>query len=442
MVSSRTLGRLLGVAALLTGGSADTAVAETTCAAFVGFPLAVDQVPNPDSGGGEEACFRAKVIAALNSRGRSNGLAGLDTMGRLPASQLPLNADVSGWNIKLPDGTASTLASTVAGRLSQAGGSLTGLLSVPKLQIGSIADAAGLNPIYSYINESASPGQGVFGPSHVFVVNRLGGNGNREAVHIEADTSVGRVGDQIVGGMSAGRIVAGSGTAYGWNAYARVDEIAGPDSQAIGEEVNVDARRDVAAKVGIQIVDVATSTGAGASIDAALLMSRQTGAKGFETGIQFGYNSKEAQASIDAGYGIRSGGTLINALPTTLALRSGLDLSGVQKPFTDAAVKLAVGNAIRFGANGAGGSVVSATATSGGSMLFGANLTVIDFGGGQQNKFTPSGYTTTGSIIESTPATPAHSSSPCSVGQHAWDASYEYRCVAMNHWKRVPLSDF
>ena len=43
-------------------------------------------------------------------------------------------------------------------------------------------------------------------------------------------------------------------------------------------------------------------------------------------------------------------------------------------------------------------------------------------------------------LVEAHPAVPASSHAPCTPGQHAWDASYEYRCVAPNHWKRAALS--
>lgn len=434
---------LLSILVLLTSGAAEHPGAETACSAFPSFSLTVDGKHGISLQSREGArCSGTQVIAALDPAGRLSDLASFETESQFPAPRLRSTATVSDWIVKPPEKSTLTLARATAERPPQPGDAVNGPFAVSKLQVGPLVDAKGLNPIYSYMNENTSPGSGVFGPSHVFVVNRLGGNGNREAVHIEADSSVGQVGDQIVGGLAAGRIVAGTGTAYGWNPYARVDAIAGSGSQAIGEEVNVDVRRDVAAKVGVQIVDVATSTGEGTSIDAALLLSRQTGARGFQTGIQFGYNGKDPQAAIDAGYGIRPGGTLIHTLPTTLSLQAGLDLSGVQKPFTDAAVKLAAGNTIRFGTNGMGGSVSSRTSSKGGSILFGANATILDFGGGQQNKFGPTGYTTTGSITEAAPATPARSSASCAVGQHAWDANYEYRCVATNHWKRAPLSDF
>ena len=70
-----------------------------------------------------------------------------------------------------------------------------------------------------------------------------------------------------------------------------------------------------------------------------------------------------------------------------------------------------------------------------------ANLTLI--------KLTPantvevgvgSGNVVMPSIIESVSGPPASSTSPCITGQHTWDASYEYRCVASNTWKRAALT--
>lgn len=50
------------------------------------------------------------------------------------------------------------------------------------------------------------------------------------------------------------------------------------------------------------------------------------------------------------------------------------------------------------------------------------------------------GLTVTGTVQESTSVTPASATDTCIRGQHAWDASYEYRCVATNTWRRAALS--
>ncbi len=44
-----------------------------------------------------------------------------------------------------------------------------------------------------------------------------------------------------------------------------------------------------------------------------------------------------------------------------------------------------------------------------------------------------------GTRIDMNAVTPASSSSPCEVGERAWDHLYEYRCVAKDRWKRAAL---
>lgn len=45
-----------------------------------------------------------------------------------------------------------------------------------------------------------------------------------------------------------------------------------------------------------------------------------------------------------------------------------------------------------------------------------------------------------GSLREEGSAPPTSAHAPCIAGQHAWDANYEYRCVAPNLWKRAALA--
>ena len=46
------------------------------------------------------------------------------------------------------------------------------------------------------------------------------------------------------------------------------------------------------------------------------------------------------------------------------------------------------------------------------------------------------------SVTETTSQTPSSSTAACTIGQHAWDTNYEYRCVATNQWRRLALSSF
>lgn len=361
----------------------------------------------------------------------------LQTRGAAPISDVAEVGATPGVNE-----ATRTLANLLAKRLPLTGGTLTGPLTLPRVQIGPASSPTGYDPIYSINSESATPGVGAFGPSHVFIINRQpGSNGNRESIHVEMNSSGGATGDQIVGGMLAGRIVGGSGTAYGSNPYCWVDVAADGHSQCIGEETDTDARRDVAAKVGIQVVDVATSIGKGTAIEAAYLAARQPGGSGFGTGLQFGYIGS-SQADRDARYPVRSGGAIIYSLPTTIKMRTGIDFSAIETPFTDAAIKLAPGNTVSFGQNGSGGTLRSATDNGAGSVIFGSGITIVDFGGRQQHRFTPNSFTTSVPIIEAMPSTPASSTAACTTGQRAWDQNYEYRCVATDTWKRAALAAF
>ena len=54
----------------------------------------------------------------------------------------------------------------------------------------------------------------------------------------------------------------------------------------------------------------------------------------------------------------------------------------------------------------------------------------------------PGGNVVTASITETRSNAPKSGSSPCTIGQHAWDQNFEYRCVAANRWKRMALTPF
>ncbi len=54
----------------------------------------------------------------------------------------------------------------------------------------------------------------------------------------------------------------------------------------------------------------------------------------------------------------------------------------------------------------------------------------------------PNGNVVASSITEPRSDAPLSASSPCAIGQHAWNSDFEYRCVATNRWKRTALSSF
>lgn len=63
-------------------------------------------------------------------------------------------------------------------------------------------------------------------------------------------------------------------------------------------------------------------------------------------------------------------------------------------------------------------------------------------GGGPVLRVDDSGTVEAASVREARPRPPRDSRAPCTPGDHAWDASYEYRCVAPDRWKRAALSDW
>ena len=191
----------------------------------------------------------------------------------------------------------------------------------------------------------------------------------------------------------------------------------------------------------------------------------------FQRGINFAFDSLIGTDGADADTGVahalnlargqmidwysRSGGgsvagafqmgSLITSAGTPLRLiatDSGLEVQN----FTNGVD----GFRVAVPANVANGVVVS-SATSGNGVSVGANgsdanvnMTLQGKGAGWVFINNSAGYfalSPTGKLNEPT-FTPASSSDTCTTGDRAWDASYEYRCVATNTWKRSALSTF
>ncbi len=108
----------------------------------------------------------------------------------------------------------------------------------------------------------------------------------------------------------------------------------------------------------------------------------------------------------------------------TLSASGTASVGNVTLP-TLGAVQMDVGAGLSLGTHGA--RIIGA----GGHLFF-------DNWDGDVNFRAPVTFTKT--VIETVTTTPASSTAPCSVGQHAWDANYEYRCVQANVWKRAALS--
>jgi hypothetical protein len=268
--------------------------------------------------------------------GANNGVATLDAGGDVPAAQLGNAMGKTG--------------DTVTGRylFQTAGG--TGAAPQPMMDIE--------------ISEAYTAGSGFFILSAI-LATRTGGTGHREALHVEQKSSAAATGEFIVGIQGQGRITAGSGSAFGLNGYVWVDVGSNAAAEAGAAEFNTDIRAQITRKVGVQIVDVSTSTQGGTAIDAGMWMGKQSGAKGYSAGIYFGDASR---------FPVFAGGTLIYANGTgAVALRAGVDFTGMPAFTEGAFIAPANSKGYLFGAAGAGGLISSVVATNGGRIAFGTN---------------------------------------------------------------------
>ncbi|MCJ2020739.1 hypothetical protein MKK84_25475 [Methylobacterium sp. E-065] len=144
-------------------------------------------------------------------------------------------------------------------------------------------------------------------------------------------------------------------------------------------------------------------------------------------------------AHVGYGYMVSTGqGVTIDRAFSTANVGStfgiGLDLAGAS--FSGAAILMAPGQWLGFDGNADGKF----------SRFLGFNpadgaLTYMT-SGGPVLRVTDDGATYVGRIVETIPHVPASSSAPCVTGEHAWDQSFEYRCVAPNRWRRASLSDW
>ncbi len=144
-----------------------------------------------------------------------------------------------------------------------------------------------------------------------------GATGNRNSVVAQIQTGVSVAGDFIVPLMGLAHITGGSGNIFGANGYAWVDATAASSAQASGGEFNTDIRTGITSKTGVQIVDVATSTGAGSSVDAGLWLATQTGGAGYKYGIEF--------SAAGGAFPVKAAGSLFKTGAGTVT--KGIDLS-------------------------------------------------------------------------------------------------------------------
>lgn len=136
------------------------------------------------------------------------------------------------------------------------------------------------------INEAYTAGTGFFLASAI-VSTKSGGTGHREALHVEQIASNSTASEFVLGIQGKGQITStGSGLVFGLNGWAESSSGAATDAQVVGAEMNTNVLGStVNVKVGMQVVDVATSVGTGSLIDAAYYFTKQSGAAGFSIGL-------------------------------------------------------------------------------------------------------------------------------------------------------------
>lgn len=280
----------------------------------------------------------------------------------------------------------------------------TDTMRIERTSVGSVAD----EPFRLVVTDRQTIAQPAFLIGMTSEVWRFGGTGNREAAQFRVNSRGANPGDMLVGANGVSNIVYGSGSAFGLNAYAWVDAAADQSAEAAGMEVNTDVRRPINRKIGIQIIDVSTSTGYGAAFDSAILIGSQPGGTGYVSGLMFGIGDEA---------GIREGGTLIASKPSAKVFRAGMDFSGLN--FSQAPVLLKPGmKGIYWGWGKEGGAVVSETTRDAGDIVFGAGITAIRFGNAATFQSTPQDtYVTVrtvneGSLVRRLIAGPPNSAGP------------------------------
>ncbi|NTI74874.1 hyaluronate lyase N-terminal domain-containing protein [Rhizobium rhizogenes] len=310
-----------------------------------------------------------------------------------------LTVDLVTKNIRLHDGSTAGGNSTImASQVGQASGvaALDSGGKVPSAQVPTTFAAMTVNGLFATndtltgssptvvhaisVTESIAAGSG-FQIASTIIATKTGGTGHREALHVEQLSSTSAVGEFVVGIQGHGRLTGGSGSVFGMNGYVWVDAAAAATAEAAAAEFNTDIRRSggIVRKVGIQIVDVSTSVGAGTSFDCGVFMTKQSGGIGFTAGIQFGDSSQ---------FPVRAGGHLITlgAAGVAPTLATGINLAALPAPTIGAFISPPSAKGLSFGLTGEGGLIQSTTNASGGVLSFG-NGTI-----GVNTSFEATGY--------------------------------------------------
>ena len=245
-------------------------------------------------------------------------------------------------------------------------------------QLGALGEITSTAPALMFdLTDSLNVGAGNFYEPIVVNHRRTGGVGHRQAFTSQLYTDGAAVNEFLVGGCLFSFIESGSGVAFGGNSVARTEAAAAATAECVSFEADTDARGTNKRKVGLQVIDVATSVGDGSDMSAAIYIGRQPGGLGYRDGLLFGDD-----------VAANAGGAQVTLIRTANASGSasvtrGIDFSTAT--FTDEGIALpALGGTagdITWG-YGAGGALRSDTTLNGPAIHFGNNgLTVVGASG-------------------------------------------------------------
>lgn len=184
-------------------------------------------------------------------------------------------------------------------------------------------------------NDTANVGASNFWIPFVINHNFNGavGTGNRDTLDVTLTVANGVASTFYTAGQFNATLNSGSGDILGLNPYITVAAGSANTTEAVGIESDMDIRANVTRKVGMQVVDIATSTGVGSvGLDAGLVVAREPGSAGFAAGLQFGESI--AGSGVAGSNGVRPTGTILKVWPGTNAagqpdFANGVDFSGL-----------------------------------------------------------------------------------------------------------------
>lgn len=174
---------------------------------------------------------------------------------------------------------------------------------------------------------------------------------------------------------------------------------------------------------GIRLNGDNAVSGAGIELDLQSEIGLGLGASGIGTTTFSDSAIKDVSTNTPVGLRIQGQKTVASIQDTATAPAS------IQTGGTKSIADLVLGSTTTNG--------ISLGGTYSGAQIVGNGWNVSPAGTGTFSNLLVSGI-----IYEPGPFVPASSVDTCVKGQRAWDASYEYRCVATNTWKRSALSSW